>query len=120
MQQSRKFRARAKPRTAVRCKTKIRRRIGGELFDPQPWNALLARLGIAQQPELYPAFYPIIPQRANLGFNLNIDFRQDFVSLIFGGATNRWSNVQLAEAISRLVTDRKVTCNSCRKSRTRS
>lgn len=80
----------------------------GELFDPQPWNLLLARLGVAQSPELYPAFYPIMPQRSNLGFNLNIDFRQDFISLIFGGATNRWSNVQLAEAISRLVTDRKV------------
>lgn len=79
-----------------------------EIFDPQPWNALLVRLGIAQQPELFPAFYPILPQRANLGFNLNIDFRQDFVSLIFGGATNRWSNVQLAEATSRLVTNRKI------------
>ena len=79
-----------------------------ELFATQSWNVLFARLGVAQKPELYPAFYPIMPQSTNLGLNLNIDFRQDFISLLFGGATNRWSNVQLAEAASRLVTQRKV------------
>jgi hypothetical protein len=49
-----------------------------------------------------------MPQTVNLGFNLNIDFRLHFISILFGGATNRWNNIQLAEATSRLVTNRKM------------
>lgn len=79
-----------------------------DLFSPEPWNLLFARLGAEQNPVIYPAFYSIMPQTVNLGFNLNINFRQDFISIIFGGATNRWNNTKLAEAISRLVTNRKV------------
>ncbi|HJZ13609.1 MAG TPA: hypothetical protein VJ521_15755, partial [Acidobacteriota bacterium] len=80
----------------------------GDFFSADPWNLLLARLGLQQRPELYPIFYPVMPQTVNLGFNLNIDFRLDFISILFGGATNRWNNIKLAEAMSRLVTDRKV------------
>ncbi|MCI0412212.1 hypothetical protein L0222_05335 [bacterium] len=80
----------------------------GDFFSPEPWNLLFARLGLQQRPDLYPAFYPIMPQTVNLGFNLNIDFRLDFISILFGGATNRWNNVRLAEATSRLVTNQKV------------
>ncbi len=80
----------------------------GDFFSPEPWNILFARLGLQQRPDLYPAFYSIMPQTVNLGFNLNIDFRLDFISILFGGATNRWNNVRLAEATSRLVTNQKV------------
>jgi hypothetical protein len=80
----------------------------GDFFSPEPWNVLFARLGLQQRPDLYPAFYSIMPQTVNLGFNLNIDFRLDFVSILFGGATNRWNNIRLAEATSRLVTNQKV------------
>ncbi len=80
----------------------------GDFFSPEPWNILFARLGLEQRPDLYPAFYSIMPQTVNLGFNLNIDFRLDFISILFGGATNRWNNVHLAEATSRLVTNQKV------------
>jgi len=80
----------------------------GEFFSPEPWNLLFARLGLQQRPDLYPAFYTIMPQTVNLGFNLNIDFRLDFISILFGGATNRWNNIKLAEATSRLVTNRRV------------
>lgn len=77
-------------------------------FSAEPWNLLFTRLGMEQQPETYPAFYTVMPQTVNLGLNLNIDFRQDFISIIFGGATNRWNNVKLAEAIARLTTNRRV------------
>jgi hypothetical protein len=77
-------------------------------FTGEPWNLLFARLGMEQMPDIYPAFYSVMPQTVNLGLNLNIDFRLDFISIIFGGATNRWNNVKLAEAISRLVADRRV------------
>lgn len=80
----------------------------GDFFSPEPWNVLFARLGLQQRPDLYPAFYSIMPQTVNLGFNLNIDFRLDFISILFGGATNRWNNIRLAEATSRLVTNQKV------------
>ena len=80
----------------------------GDFFSPEPWNILFARLGLQQRPDLYPAFYSIMPQTVNLGFNLNIDFRLDFISILFGGATNRWNNIRLAEATSRLVTNQKV------------
>jgi cell division protein FtsI/penicillin-binding protein 2 len=80
----------------------------GDFFSPEPWNVLFARLGLEQRQDLYPAFYSIMPQTVNLGLNLNIDFRLDFISLIFGGATNRWNNIRLAEATSRLVTNQKV------------
>jgi len=80
----------------------------GEFFSPEPWNLLFARLGLQQRPDLYPAFYSIMPQTVNFGFNLNIDFRLDFISILFGGATNRWNNIKLAEATSRLVTNRRV------------
>jgi|GEM_PF-3169432 len=80
----------------------------GDFFSAEPWNALFARLGLQQRPDLYPAFYPIMPQTVNLGFNLNIDFRLDFISILFGGATNRWNNVKLAEATSRLVMNEKL------------
>ena len=80
----------------------------GDFFSPDPWNILFARLGLQQRPDLYPAFYSIMPETVNLGFNLNIDFRLDFISILFGGATNRWNNIRLAEATSRLVTNQKV------------
>jgi len=83
----------------------------GDSFSAEPWNALFARLGLQQRPELYPAFYSIMPQAVNLGFNLNIDFRLDFISILFGGATNRWNNIKLAEATSRLVMDKKLHAN---------
>ncbi len=79
-----------------------------DFFTPDPWNLLFARLGLQQRPDLYPAFYSVMPQTVNLGFNLNIDFRLDFISILFGGATNRWNNVKLAEATSRLTTGQKV------------
>jgi cell division protein FtsI/penicillin-binding protein 2 len=80
----------------------------GEFFSPEPWNLLFAKLGIQQRPEAYPALYSVMPETVNLGFNLNIDFRLDFISIIFGGANNRWNNIKLSEAISRIVTNRKI------------
>lgn len=83
----------------------------GDLFSPEPWNLLFAKLGIQQRPDVYPAFYPVMPQSVNLGLNLNINFRQDFISILFGGATNRWNNIKLAEGIARIVTNRKITAH---------
>lgn len=48
------------------------------------------------------------PERVNLAFNQVTRLREDFVTLLLGGGTSIWTNVQLAEAMSRLVTGRAV------------
>jgi hypothetical protein len=48
------------------------------------------------------------PERVNLAFNQITRMREDFVNLLLGGGTSIWTNVQLTEALSRLVTGRAV------------
>src|SRR4029079_1645027 len=48
------------------------------------------------------------PERVNLAFNQITHMREDFVNLLLGGGTSIWTNVQLTEALSRLVTGRAV------------
>jgi hypothetical protein len=54
------------------------------------------------------AFQAVSPERVNLRLNQVTDLRNEFVSLLLGGSTSQWTNIQLAEAAARLVTKRQV------------
>ncbi|KOR31931.1 hypothetical protein TI05_10470 [Achromatium sp. WMS3] len=47
----------------------------------------------------------IAPEQVNLGFNYLRNFRQDYVSLVLGSGNSSWTNIQLAAAMSNLITD---------------
>ncbi len=53
-------------------------------------------------------FSAVSPQVTNLALNTIEELRQDWVNLLLGGENSRWSNFQLAEAMSRLMTGRDV------------
>ncbi|HVG45746.1 MAG TPA: hypothetical protein VM890_13490, partial [Longimicrobium sp.] len=76
------------------------------------WRPLLDRLveGASRDAgwSVRAAFQGASPERVNLGFNRIRGFRQDYVTFVLGGGRSVWTNVQLAEAMSRLVTDQKV------------
>ncbi len=81
-------------------------------YDLRPWRALLERLVAGETPatawKVRAAFQAVSPERVNLSFNEVTDLRNELVSLLLGGATSQWTNLQLAEAASRLITKRKV------------
>ncbi len=54
------------------------------------------------------AFSRVTPERVNLKANLVQQLRQDFYTTMLGLANNRWSNLQLAGSLARLVTGKKV------------
>ena len=53
-------------------------------------------------------FSAVSPQVTNLALNTVEELRTDWVNLLLGGENSRWSNFQLAEAVSRLMTGRDV------------
>lgn len=53
-------------------------------------------------------FSAVSPQVTNLALNTVEELRTDWVNLLLGGENSRWSNFQLAEAMSRLMTGRGV------------
>jgi len=81
-------------------------------YDLRPWRALVERLAAGEKPatawKVRAAFQAVSPERVNLRFNQVTDLRNELVSLLLGGATSQWTNLQLAEAASRLVTKRQV------------
>jgi hypothetical protein len=68
--------------------------------------ATAAAGGLDRQAAL--AFSPVTPERVNLRANLIQQARQDLYTSLLGLGNNRWSNLQLAESLARLVTGRKV------------
>lgn len=54
------------------------------------------------------ALQTMAPERVNLAFNHVSDLRLDFISLLLGGGTSTWTNIQLAESLSRLIVGRPV------------
>ena len=48
------------------------------------------------------------PERVNFAINKLSSVRGDWVSLLLGGGTGLWNNVQLAEALARIITGRQV------------
>jgi hypothetical protein len=88
-----------------------------ELFRSQQyrldaWAAVLDSLNVGRnaagrlRSEL--RFTGVAPERANLALNTAHDLRQDWVNMLLGGAQARWTNFELAEALSRLVAGRQV------------
>lgn len=81
-------------------------------YDLRPWGKLLTPLMEGETDErawkVRAALQSVSPERVNLSLNQVTDFRTELVSLLLGGSTSRWTNVQVAEAMSRLVTGRQV------------
>lgn len=81
-------------------------------YDLTAWAALLEHL-MAERTEdekwsIRALAQEMSPERVNLAFNQINQMRGDYLSLILGGGASLWTNVQLAEAFSRLVTGREV------------
>lgn len=57
------------------------------------------------------AFSPVTPERVNLRANLIQQARQDLYTNLLGLGSNRWSNLELAESLGRLVTGRKIAAH---------
>ncbi len=80
--------------------------------DLRPWRRMLEFLiGSPEAEHGWPvraAFQGLSPERVNLAFNNVTDLRRDYVSIALGGSFSSWTNLQLAEAMSRLVTGRQV------------
>ncbi len=81
-------------------------------YDLRPWAPLIAKLAEGENEktawDVRAALQSVSPERVNLALNQVTDYRTEFVSLLLGGSTSLWTNVQLAEALSRLVTKRRV------------
>jgi hypothetical protein len=92
-------------------------------YDLRPWAPLLAKLTEGEDEEsawkVRAALQAVSPERVNLSLNQVTDFRTELVSLLLGGATSQWTNVQLAEALSRLVTGRQIEATMVRAVRPR-
>lgn len=81
-------------------------------YDLRPWRDLVNKLTEGETDErawnVRAALQSVSPERVNLSLNQVTDFRTEYVSLLLGGSTSLWTNVQLAEALSRLVTKRRI------------
>ena len=53
-------------------------------------------------------FSAVSPQVTNLALNTVEELRRDWINLLLGGENSRWTNFQLAEATSRLLTGRDI------------
>ncbi len=79
-----------------------------EGLDLRSWQPVIdATLGDRRHPATM-SFSPVTPEQVNLRANLIQQLRQDLYTLLLGAGNNRWSNLQLAEALSRLVAERPV------------
>jgi hypothetical protein len=77
-------------------------------LDLSYWQPVIeATLGDAARNEAI-SFSEVAPERVNLRTNLIQQLRQDLYTLLLGTGNNRWSNVQLAQAMARLATGRPV------------
>lgn len=81
-------------------------------YDLRAWRPLIEHLvngeDVATAWKIRAAFQTVSPERVNLSLNQVTDLRTEFVSLLLGGSSSQWTNIQLAEAMSRLVTKRQV------------
>lgn len=97
----------------------LERRYRTSAYDLSAWGPLLGRLFQATSDErerwsMRAALQAIAPERVDLAFNQIALFRGDYLSLLLGGGNSTWTNVQLAEALARLVTGRAVEARLAR------
>jgi cell division protein FtsI/penicillin-binding protein 2 len=81
-------------------------------YDLRLWTPLISHLtqGLEDN-QLWTVrsdFKGVSPERVNLAFNQLTLLRGDYITLLLGGGRGVWTNIQLAEAMSRLVTGRQV------------
>jgi cell division protein FtsI/penicillin-binding protein 2 len=84
-----------------------------DAYDLRPWKKLVARVARGHEKDeaslkVRTALHAVAPERTNLALNQLTRLRGDFISLALGGGTSLWTNLQLAEAISRLASGRAV------------
>jgi cell division protein FtsI/penicillin-binding protein 2 len=81
-------------------------------YDLRPWRPLVNHLQRDRDSiavwQIRAAMQRMSPERVNLGLNQMKRLRADFINLLLGGGRSVWTNVQLAESFSRLVTGRDV------------
>ncbi len=85
-----------------------------------PWSKLIRYLSqwSSDSPTLLLSrFAPASPAAVNLGVNKIDRFRAEWVSMLLGGGTSNWTNIQLLEALARLVTGRRVRSDLIRELR---
>jgi len=80
-------------------------------FHAVPWLDVITPLdNRSRRPEghrlIQAQFAAIAPEAVNLAINTLNGFRSRWVNMLLGGDSSVWNNVQLAEAVSRLVTGR--------------
>jgi cell division protein FtsI/penicillin-binding protein 2 len=79
-------------------------------YDLSAWRSLIKHLSQGlNEDNLWTVrsdFKGVSPESVNLAFNQIHRLRQDYITLILGGGNCIWTNIQLAEAMSRLVTDK--------------
>ncbi|HEX6203818.1 MAG TPA: hypothetical protein VF100_12510, partial [Thermoanaerobaculia bacterium] len=78
----------------------------GQRIDLAAWRPALAQAGDELGEEVALAFSPVAPEEVNLRANLVQQLRQDLYTTLLGNGNHRWSNLQLAAAVARLVTGR--------------
>ena len=80
--------------------------------DVTPWEPLLDLLSRGVDVEtawrVRSSFAGSSPERVELALDTLTRLRADWVSFVLGGGTSTWTNVQLAEAMARLVSGRRV------------
>jgi len=80
-------------------------------YDMRLWTPLISHLSHGLDNNtlwtIRSDFKGISPERVNLAFNQITGIR-DYITLLLGGGTGVWTNIQIAEAMSRLVTGRKI------------
>jgi cell division protein FtsI/penicillin-binding protein 2 len=85
-----------------------KRRLGTDHLDPSSWRFLIDYLypgtGMVPTGTLLHAS----PERMNLSLDLVDDYRNQFLPLILGSGYSRWTNIDVCQTFSRLVTGLKV------------
>ncbi|MEM8963605.1 MAG: hypothetical protein AAGD38_19135 [Acidobacteriota bacterium] len=77
-------------------------------LDLEPWRPVFdATLGDTRHRSAA-AFASVATEEVNLRANLIQQLRQDLYTLLLGAGNNRWSNLQLSEAMARLLTGKAI------------
>ena len=84
-------------------RTHFRRGSLVEALDLEIWHPVLSAAGLEPRDRSVIGFSAVAPEAVNLRANLVQWLRQDLYTLLLGNGNNRWSNVQMAEAMARLM-----------------
>jgi hypothetical protein len=74
-------------------------------FDTRIWEPLIGTWSSAARRQ----FAGLSPETESFGLNAIESIRNDYLSLVIGGGRSRWTNVKVAEVVSRILLDRRVS-----------